>query len=55
MGRWVVVEVVYGFESDVYGGVDERNAVLAFGAEEFEAVVVVAECGGEWVVMRESF
>lgn len=52
MGRWVVIEVVYGFESDVYGGVDERNTVLACGAEEFEAVVAVADCSGEWVVMK---
>jgi hypothetical protein len=39
LGR-VVIEVVYGFESDVYGGVD-RNAILACGAEVLEAVVVV--------------
>jgi hypothetical protein len=40
LGR-VVIEVVYGFESDVYGGVDDRNAILACGAEVLEAVVVV--------------
>ena len=54
MGRRVVVEEVYGFESDVYTGVDERNDVLACGAKEFEAVVVVAKCVGEWVVVKES-
>lgn len=52
--RWVI-EVVYGAESEVYGGVDKRDALVGC-AEELEAVVrvfVVAECAGEWIVLRE--
>jgi len=34
MERRVVVQVVYGFESDDYGGVDERNIVLTWLVEQ---------------------
>jgi hypothetical protein len=37
----IIIEVVDGFESEVYCGVDERDALVG-GAEEFETVV-----GGE--------